>query len=809
VANAELTRSASPFPGFIRAQSMSHAAFQFGEFIIDPAARELWQGSERIALPPKSFDCLAYLLEHRERAVGRDELISAVWGRVDVSDAVLAQTLLRARRAVGDTGTEQTTIRTILRFGYRWIAPVQIVESQTPAMSQRAEPMPALEDLPVASPEPADAVTDVVATIPAPPAAEDKEFARVAVDAALPPPLSGSRSPWIVAALTVAAVVAGALLWHKRQPTRPPESAVVVMPVNVTETEPEYSWIRLGGMDYIAARLREEGKLAVLPSSQIVALIGDLAGDAALDRVAKATGAKWLVQPLAQRTAKGWQVQLVVKGDGATHEAIANAVMPLAAAEQASERLLSELNIPHKEHASNAATPTPLTELVQRVDAALLAGDMTEARRLIDGSSAAQRAEPALRVREGQLAFRLGHVDEAEHMFAPIAASPTPMPVDVQAPAMMGLGAVAVRHGDFPTAEKHYAEALAALGNNGDPNLVGNAYTGRGVARAAQQHFDVALGDFGRARVALEHAGNELDAAAVDVNLGITENTRKRFAQAIPYFDRALAVHERFGVRDNVAVDLLGKANAQLEQLATVDSLATSSRAFELAAQLENHILVRAIYLQHVRVLLAVGRLHDAEQVLAKLPAGLGNDDAQAANLGARLALARGENEKALNLLLPMFTASSKPEISLLPAFADAAAGAGQLGPARKALDAIKDAGNDDRAALELARARLAVADNKMADAETHYAAALSAADQEGVPLDRAQAGAAYAAFLVSQHQLDKAGAVIGDLAVYVDKDFDAAQATVAFYRASGDSNLEAAARAKAKPIVGERNLGS
>jgi hypothetical protein len=57
---------------------MSHAVFQFREFVIDPAARELWQASQRIALPPKSFECLAYLLENRERAVGRDELENGV-----------------------------------------------------------------------------------------------------------------------------------------------------------------------------------------------------------------------------------------------------------------------------------------------------------------------------------------------------------------------------------------------------------------------------------------------------------------------------------------------------------------------------------------------------------------------------------------------------------------------------------------------------------------------------------------------------------------------------------------------------------
>ena len=101
--------------------------YHFGEYRLAPAARELWHAGQLAALPPKSLDCLTYLVEHRERAVGRDELISAVWGRADVSDDVLAQTLLRARRAVGDTGNEQRAIRTVPRFGYRWVLPVDDV----------------------------------------------------------------------------------------------------------------------------------------------------------------------------------------------------------------------------------------------------------------------------------------------------------------------------------------------------------------------------------------------------------------------------------------------------------------------------------------------------------------------------------------------------------------------------------------------------------------------------------------------------------------------------------------------------------
>ena len=96
--------------------------YRFGEFELDPALRELSRGGERVAMPPKSLECLAYLIAHRDRAVGRDELISAVWGRVEVNDTVVAQTLMRARKPLDDTGNKQLTIRTVPRFGYRWVA---------------------------------------------------------------------------------------------------------------------------------------------------------------------------------------------------------------------------------------------------------------------------------------------------------------------------------------------------------------------------------------------------------------------------------------------------------------------------------------------------------------------------------------------------------------------------------------------------------------------------------------------------------------------------------------------------------------
>jgi DNA-binding winged helix-turn-helix (wHTH) protein len=72
--------------------------FRFRNVRLDPATRQLWRDGARVPLPLKSFDCLTYLIEHRDRAVGRDELIAAVWGRAEVSDNLLGHRFDRYRQ---------------------------------------------------------------------------------------------------------------------------------------------------------------------------------------------------------------------------------------------------------------------------------------------------------------------------------------------------------------------------------------------------------------------------------------------------------------------------------------------------------------------------------------------------------------------------------------------------------------------------------------------------------------------------------------------------------------------------------------
>ena len=48
---------------------------RFSHYLIDLAARELRDDGRLLQLSPKIFDCIAYLLENRERAVDDDRFV--------------------------------------------------------------------------------------------------------------------------------------------------------------------------------------------------------------------------------------------------------------------------------------------------------------------------------------------------------------------------------------------------------------------------------------------------------------------------------------------------------------------------------------------------------------------------------------------------------------------------------------------------------------------------------------------------------------------------------------------------------------
>jgi predicted ATPase/DNA-binding winged helix-turn-helix (wHTH) protein len=106
--------------------------YSFGEFVVDRASFELRQAGEVVALEPKGFDVLAYLLEHRHRVVPKEELLDEVWGDRFVGDSALSSQIRHVRRVLGDDGRTQQYVRTAHGRGYQFVGDV-VVEITEPA----------------------------------------------------------------------------------------------------------------------------------------------------------------------------------------------------------------------------------------------------------------------------------------------------------------------------------------------------------------------------------------------------------------------------------------------------------------------------------------------------------------------------------------------------------------------------------------------------------------------------------------------------------------------------------------------------
>lgn len=105
--------------------------FLFENQELNAERRELACAGESVPLEPQVFDVLLYLLEHRDRVVGKDELFDKVWDGRIVSESTLTSRINAARKAIKDTGKDQRLLRTVARRGFRFVGDVHV--DQLPA----------------------------------------------------------------------------------------------------------------------------------------------------------------------------------------------------------------------------------------------------------------------------------------------------------------------------------------------------------------------------------------------------------------------------------------------------------------------------------------------------------------------------------------------------------------------------------------------------------------------------------------------------------------------------------------------------
>ncbi len=805
---------------------MTRPTYRFGEYRIDLSARELHGAGGLVTLSPKVFDCLAYLIEHRDRAVGRDEIIAAVWGKVDVTDTLLGQTVLKARRAIGDTGGEQNAIRTIPRFGYRWIAELA-TEAET---EERGADIP--QPAPAPAPSPAILPNATV---------ELKSAAPVA-------PIRVSPAPRLlrITILVSLALLTAALIGYLRHGQAPPQTkapdattektqndAIAVLPVAVDASE-EWGWLRLGLMDLVGSRLRRGGQ-TVVPSDNVVASTrAESASNTSAEAkpsdldpsiaIRERTGARYVVIQTIARTGQQWQIGLELIGpDGHREQLQTQGDDPIETARAAADRLLVLLGkspLPEDDR----KTELSLTELVQRIEAALLADDFASARHLIEAAPATQRDSPIVRLRLAQIDFRSGNADAAQAslqtLLAQVPAEPDPV---LRARILHTLAAIAVRDARSADAVRLLEEAIRLTEMRKEPGVLGKSYAGLGSALRDLHRFDESADALARARVALTLAGDTLALVMVDDNEALLDNARGRPADALPPLQRAADTLRRFGIVNDLALVVSAQIDTNLLLLDPVAALKVADAFLPQRPLITNPRGRNSFDLRHARALAAVGRLGDARAMLGEI-ANSPVAAQQAGVLGvvayeqAALDLASGHTDtaaasarSALQQLQQTDQADARADVWLL--FIRALRAAGQLSEAREQVSQFGQWARANpgvpRASLLalLSEAEQAWSEHRHEDAWRAYAAVLDQVEQRGVPEDVATVITSYGSALITDNDLPRAAVVVGRAARWSEQSFDCAVLQARLYRALHEPEAWKAALTHARALAGERAI--
>lgn len=211
-------------------------SYEFGAFRLDPAERTLLRQGEAVALTPKVFDTLVYLVENTGRLITKDEFMKQVWADAFVEDATLAQSISQLRKALGDPDV----IETVPKMGYRFLVIVRTVEGAGQAR------------------------------VANPPATETKARQLPDADARIESRKKGRHR--ILAVVSVALVLVAVLwlIYERRAVTRPTISSLAVLPLQNLSGDPNQEYFADGMTDELITDLAQIHSLRVISRTSVM-----------------------------------------------------------------------------------------------------------------------------------------------------------------------------------------------------------------------------------------------------------------------------------------------------------------------------------------------------------------------------------------------------------------------------------------------------------------------------------------------------------------------------------------------------------
>ncbi|WP_284321884.1 winged helix-turn-helix domain-containing protein [Dyella acidisoli] len=773
---------------------MGTPVYCFGDFRLDPTTRELSRNGEAVVIAASSFDCLVYLVEHRERAVGKDELIAAVWGRSDVSDNLLAQTIVRLRRALDDASSEQRCIKTMARVGYRWMLETTVLSS--PFVTQ-AEAMQG------------DSVVD-----------DDRDKAK------FHPHPRRVRLSLLVSLLITIIVAACYWGWQAVQikPASTPmhfnDGTAIVLPAEVRAPD-DWNWLHLGLMDLLSTQLRE-AKVPTESSQDVLNLLNQ-SGSAQLASFAL------VVTPHVSLSDNRWHVHLDAKAkDGRSWQAESSSSDVLAAAHAASDLMLVQLG--YANGSSKSIAGDSLQQYMLRIEATQLAGQPDIAHKLIDNAPPGMRHTPELAFVQAELYCAEGKLELCEQSLNDLRTrvSATENPV-LRGKVLTSLWFPYRRKNQYAEGEAVLDEAVHLLQGQKDTEALATAYLDRSHLEFYQSKLDEATLDLGRARVDFVLAGDSVGQAKVDRAMGEIALRRGQFGTAVPLLQHAYEQYQRMGMRQLLSSALDALAGAQKLSLLYPDELATTDKFWPFE---QKHMDFLDNYSRHelanTRALALAdnGRTSDAMALLESILAQASAEEEATlrallyVNL-AKLALDREDVAGALQWIGKAMDGTALAQDDDPSDYGEAwyvnviaLQRAGKTDELKRTVTAMQAWAarlpkQNDLVTIWLLRAKAAQAwsDGQRDQALQQLKSAMAAADALGTPETIVDVGRAYALTLLAAGHVDQAVAVSGRLSDWTSVDWRAAWVESCVLQALGQNAAADKARGRAQQLAGDRRL--
>ena len=103
--------------------------YRFHGFVLQVEQRRLvGADGAAIDLTPRLFDALLFLVERAGELLEKDRLLTELWPGLVVEENSLSQCISALRKVLGDDAQRGRFIQTVPRRGFRFVAPVELVE---------------------------------------------------------------------------------------------------------------------------------------------------------------------------------------------------------------------------------------------------------------------------------------------------------------------------------------------------------------------------------------------------------------------------------------------------------------------------------------------------------------------------------------------------------------------------------------------------------------------------------------------------------------------------------------------------------